>query len=119
MAGDRAGEHWLRDQAPSAHDALKFPSGNDHGKEQASYARPEICNEVAERAFWEKNDSTAYLDWKKAQPAVIPNLKPSSAKAGRYTSQDVHNALFPRKAPKGRPADAKEAIRKYIRKRFP
>ena len=80
---------------------------------------PKFANEAAERAFWEKNDSTAYLDWKKAQPAVIPNPKPSSAKAGRYTSQDVHNALFPRKAPKGRPADAKEAIRKYIRKRFP
>jgi predicted DNA binding CopG/RHH family protein len=29
-------------------------------------------------AFWEKNDSTGYLDWKKAQPTVLPNLKPST-----------------------------------------
>src|SRR5437763_6000779 len=39
---------------------------------------PKFANQAAERAFWEKNDSTAYLDWKKAQPAVFPNLKPST-----------------------------------------
>jgi predicted DNA binding CopG/RHH family protein len=39
---------------------------------------PKFANEAAERAFWEKNDSTAYLDWKKAQPVVFPNLKPST-----------------------------------------
>jgi uncharacterized protein (DUF4415 family) len=43
--------------------------------------------------------------------------KASRRRAGRYTSQDVHNALFPEKAPKGGPADVKEAIRTYIRKR--
>jgi len=37
-----------------------------------------FSSEAAERAFWEKNDSTAYLDWKKAQPTVLPNLKPST-----------------------------------------
>ena len=75
---------------------------------------PKFVNEAAERAFWEKNDSIAYLDWKEAQPAEVVVRR-----AGRYTSQDVHNALFPRKTPKRRPADVKEAIRKYIRKRFP
>jgi predicted DNA binding CopG/RHH family protein len=39
---------------------------------------PKFPNEAAERAFWEKNDSTAYLDWKKAEVAVLPNLKPST-----------------------------------------
>jgi len=39
---------------------------------------PKFANEAAERAFWEKNDSTAYLDWKKAQLTVLPNLKPST-----------------------------------------
>ena len=39
---------------------------------------PKFPSEAAERAFWEKNDSTAYLDWKKAQPTVLPNLKPST-----------------------------------------
>jgi len=75
---------------------------------------PKFANEAAERAFWEKHDSTAYLDWKKAQPAEVV-----VGRAGRYTSQDVHNALFPKKAPKGKPADVKEAIRTHIRKRFP
>jgi predicted DNA binding CopG/RHH family protein len=39
---------------------------------------PEFANETAERLFWEKNDSTAYLDWKQGQRAVFPNLKPST-----------------------------------------
>ena len=73
---------------------------------------PKFANEAAERAFWEKNDSTAYLDWKKAQAAAVVVRR-----AGRYTSQDVHNALFPREAPKRKPADVKEAIRTYIRKK--
>jgi predicted DNA binding CopG/RHH family protein len=39
---------------------------------------PEFANEAAERAFWEKNDSTAYVDWKKAERTAFPNLKPST-----------------------------------------
>ena len=39
---------------------------------------PKFASESAERAFWEKNDSTVYMDWKKAQVAVLPNLKPST-----------------------------------------
>ena len=35
---------------------------------------PKFASEAAERAFWEKHDSTDYLDWKKAQPTVFPNL---------------------------------------------
>ena len=34
-----------------------------------------FVSEAAERAFWEKNDSTAYLDWKKAQSTVLPNQR--------------------------------------------
>ena len=34
---------------------------------------PKFASEAAERAFWEKNDSTGYLDWKKAQLTVLPN----------------------------------------------
>ena len=37
-------------------------------------------------------------------------------RAGRYTSKDVHGALFPEKGSK-RPVDVMDAIRKYIRKR--
>jgi len=41
-------------------------------------AIPKFANEAAERAFWEKNDSTAYVDWKKAERTAFPNLKPST-----------------------------------------
>jgi predicted DNA binding CopG/RHH family protein len=41
-------------------------------------AIPKFASEAAERAFWEKNDSTDYLDWSKAQPAAFANLKPST-----------------------------------------
>jgi predicted DNA binding CopG/RHH family protein len=41
-------------------------------------AIPKLANEAAERAFWEKRDSSEYLDWAKAQHAAFPNLKPST-----------------------------------------
>ena len=39
---------------------------------------PKFTSEAQERKFWEKNDSTEYVDWSKAQRAVFPNLKPST-----------------------------------------
>ncbi len=39
---------------------------------------PKFANEAAERRFWENNDSTQYLDWKKAERTALPNLKPST-----------------------------------------
>ena len=39
---------------------------------------PKFNSEAQERKFWEKNDSTEYVDWLKAQRAVFPNLKPST-----------------------------------------
>ena len=39
---------------------------------------PKFASEAAERAFWDKNDSTDYLDWKKVQLTVLPKLKPST-----------------------------------------
>ena len=41
-------------------------------------AIPKFATEAAERAFWEKYDSTNYLNWAKARPAALPNLKPST-----------------------------------------
>ena len=38
---------------------------------------PRFRNEHEEREFWSKNDSTDYVDWKKAQKGTFPNLKPS------------------------------------------
>jgi predicted DNA binding CopG/RHH family protein len=37
-----------------------------------------FASETAERTFWEKHDSTEYLDWKDAKSTVFPNLKPST-----------------------------------------
>jgi predicted DNA binding CopG/RHH family protein len=39
---------------------------------------PKFASEAAERTFWEKHDSTEYLDWKDAKSTVFPNLKPST-----------------------------------------
>jgi predicted DNA binding CopG/RHH family protein len=41
-------------------------------------AIPTFPDEASERAFWEKKDSTDYLDWRKSQVTVLPNLKPST-----------------------------------------
>jgi hypothetical protein len=37
-----------------------------------------FSSKAAETAFWEENDATAYLEWRKAQPTVLPNLKAST-----------------------------------------
>ena len=41
---------------------------------------PKFKTEADERAFWEAkgSDSTQYLEWAKAQRAILPNLKPST-----------------------------------------
>ncbi len=39
---------------------------------------PKFKTEAEERAFWEKNDSSKYVNWKQAQSVLMPNLKPST-----------------------------------------
>lgn len=39
---------------------------------------PEFKSEADERAFWESHDSTDYVDWSRAEPARLPNLKPTT-----------------------------------------
>jgi predicted DNA binding CopG/RHH family protein len=39
---------------------------------------PRFRNEVEERRFWERHDSTDYVDWSKAQRVQFPNLKLST-----------------------------------------
>ncbi len=41
---------------------------------------PSFKNELEERAFWESNDSTEFLDWTKAKLETLPKLKPNSEK---------------------------------------
>jgi predicted DNA binding CopG/RHH family protein len=39
---------------------------------------PAFKSEAEERAFWEKHDSTDYVDWSKAKRAIMPILKPTT-----------------------------------------
>ncbi len=39
---------------------------------------PEFATEAEERAFWEREDSTDYVDWSEAERVRLPNLKPST-----------------------------------------
>lgn len=38
---------------------------------------PKFTTEQEEQAFWLTHDSTDYLDWSKAKPVILSNLKPS------------------------------------------
>ena len=38
---------------------------------------PRFQNEDAEREFWATHDSSGYINWRKAERAVFPNLRPS------------------------------------------
>ena len=38
---------------------------------------PKFKSETAERKFWATHDSTAFVDWDKAEFASSPNLKPT------------------------------------------
>lgn len=39
---------------------------------------PVFASEDEERKFWEANDSADYVEWSRADKAVLPNLKPST-----------------------------------------
>ena len=39
---------------------------------------PKFKNEDDERKFWAEADSTAYIDWSKAEIVTLPKLKPST-----------------------------------------
>ena len=51
------------------------------------------------------------LEWDEHDDQVVVR------RAGRYSSEEVHSALFPGGHPPPPPEDSKEAIRKYIRKK--
>jgi len=39
---------------------------------------PKFKNEDQEHAFWATHDSVDHLDWRKAERATFPNLKPTT-----------------------------------------
>ena len=53
---------------------------------------PKFKNEDEERDFWSKRDSSEYLNWKSAEQALFPKLKPSMR---AKTDVDPKNADLP------------------------
>ena len=51
------------------------------------------------------------LEWDEQDDQVVVR------RAGRYTSEEVHSALFPDGVPAAGAPDVKEAIRTYVRKK--
>jgi hypothetical protein len=39
---------------------------------------PKFNSEAEERRFWQKNDSSEYIDWSDAEEVVFSRLKPST-----------------------------------------
>lgn len=56
-------------------------------------AIPEFAKEQEERRFWEKHDSTEYLDWKKAESVIFPNLKPTTKTISLRLPQHLLNSI--------------------------
>jgi len=54
---------------------------------------PEFENEAIERAFWEENDSSTYMDWKKAHVVRFPNLKKSTKAISLRLPEDMLERL--------------------------
>jgi len=51
------------------------------------------------------------LEWDEHEGGVVVR------RVGRFSSEDIHNALFAKKEEKKPAVDVKDAIRRYIRKR--
>ncbi len=54
---------------------------------------PKFKNEDEERAFWSKNDSSEYLNWKSAERVLFPNLKPSTRAISLRLPESLLDAL--------------------------
>jgi hypothetical protein len=56
---------------------------------------PQFSSETAERAFWRKRDSNAYIDWGEAETGLFPDLKPSTqAISLRLPTSLLHELKF-------------------------
>jgi predicted DNA binding CopG/RHH family protein len=54
---------------------------------------PKFKNENQEQEFWSEHDSTEYLDWKKAERVLFPNLKPSTKSISLRLPESLLDAL--------------------------
>ena len=54
---------------------------------------PSFKNEEEEREFWSENDSSEYVDWKKAERVIFPKLKPSTKTISLRLPEHVLNEI--------------------------
>ncbi len=54
---------------------------------------PKFSTEEEEQKFWENHDSTEFLDWKKAKPVKLPNLKKSTKTISLRLPADMLESL--------------------------
>ncbi len=54
---------------------------------------PDFKNEDEEQDFWSENDSSEYLNWKSAERALFPNLKPSTRAISLRLPESLLDAL--------------------------
>ena len=54
---------------------------------------PEFRNEDEERTFWDKHDSSDFVDWSTAKRVALPNLKPSVQKISLRLPQSMLDDL--------------------------
>ena len=54
---------------------------------------PNFETEDEERAFWATHDSTDYLDWSQAKPAMLFRLKPSTKTISLRLPESMLNEL--------------------------
>lgn len=54
---------------------------------------PKFKNEAEEQEFWSDHDSSEYLNWKNAERALFPNLKPSTKSISLRLPESLLDAL--------------------------
>jgi predicted DNA binding CopG/RHH family protein len=54
---------------------------------------PKFKNEAEEQEFWSEHDSSEYLNWKSAERALFPNLKPSTKSISLRLPESLLDAL--------------------------
>jgi predicted DNA binding CopG/RHH family protein len=77
---------------------------------------PKFKNEDEERDFWSKNDSSEYLDWSNAKPALFPNLKPSTKAISLRLPESLLDAL--RQLANERDVPYQSLIKMYLQERI-
>jgi len=54
---------------------------------------PKFKDESEEQDFWSEHDSAEYLNWKSAERAMFPNLKPSTRSISLRLPESLLDAL--------------------------